>query len=202
MLAARSQALGVQQKYWTSPGVLDQRDTSMCVGFSAFKWLTSFPIKNVPALTPQDLYHQAQLIDEWPGEDYDGTSVRAAFKVLRSLGYVSEYRWATNLEGVVNHLLTVGPVVVGTEWTEGMFMADTFGYIDDIGGRSVGGHAYLLVGANRKRWSPNGTGAVRILNSWGPNWSDKGRAWMSFKCLDWLLGLNGEACTAQEIKKL
>jgi hypothetical protein len=33
------------------------------------------------------LYHEAQRIDEWPGEDYDGTSVRAGMDVLRTEGH-------------------------------------------------------------------------------------------------------------------
>ena len=33
------------------------------------------------------LYHEAQKIDEWPGEDYDGTSVRAGLDILRKRGH-------------------------------------------------------------------------------------------------------------------
>lgn len=31
-------------------------------------------------------YHEAKKIDEWPGEDYDGTSVRASADVARTIG--------------------------------------------------------------------------------------------------------------------
>mgnify|MGYP006891290300 CR=1 FL=1 len=67
------------------------------------------------------LYNEAQKIDQWPGEDYDGTSVRAGAAVLKSKGYISGYNWAWDVETVVNALLTLGPVVVGTWWTYDMF---------------------------------------------------------------------------------
>jgi hypothetical protein len=201
MLAPKRAPTFKSYQYWTAKPALDQGSTPQCVGYSSYQWLTAFPVKNVPPFTPSDIYREAQLIDEWPGEDYDGTSVRAAFKILKAKGYVAEYRWAYDVETIVNHLLTVGPVVMGTVWTDGMFMADDEGYIDDVGGREVGGHAYVLIGANRNRKSErHGVGAVRVLNSWGTNWEDKGRAWLSFKGLEWLLAQDGEACAANEIK--
>lgn len=190
----------ITYKYWTAKPALDQLDTPMCVGFSTYQWLTAFPVKNIPPFSPADMYRMAQDNDEWPGNDYEGTSVRGAFKALKAKGYVSEYRWAPDAKAIVDHLLTSGPVVVGTEWNEGMFMADSLGCIDDIGGKEVGGHAYLLIGANRLKPTPNGNGAVRILNSWGVNWADRGRAWLSFKALDDLMSRDGEACAATEVK--
>lgn len=35
------------------------------------------------------LYHEAQKVDEWPGEDYGGTSVRAGLDILRTRGHVT-----------------------------------------------------------------------------------------------------------------
>ncbi len=201
LLPRRKEAGRITQRYWTSKHALDQGASSACVGFSGFRWLTSYPISNSPSFSPFDLYHAAQKQDEWPGENYDGSSVRGLFKVFKEKDYVSEYRWAESVDHIVDHLLTTGPVVVGTSWTVGMFMADNHGYIDDIGGQSVGGHAYLLIGANRMREKADGTqGAVRILNSWGTGWAQKGRAWLSFKALAELMAQDGEACTATELK--
>jgi hypothetical protein len=202
LMTRRRDAGPITQRYWSSAGVLDQGAKPECVGFSGHKWLTSFPIKNIPSFSPSELYKAAQANDEWPGDDYEGSSVRGCFKALKDLGYVNEYKWAFDIEPVIDHLLTVGPVVVGTSWIEGMFMADDAGYIDDIGGNVVGGHAYLLIGCNRTRKTPSGKrGAFRILNSWGEGWEDRGRAWISFEAMQQLLANDGEACTATELKK-
>ncbi len=34
------------------------------------------------------VYKRAQQLDEWPGEDYGGSSVNAACKVLRERGFI------------------------------------------------------------------------------------------------------------------
>src|SRR5215203_3271062 len=97
----------VTAKTWNSPGqVLDQGDSSMCVAYSGTRWLTAAPVTNKsPWPYPSDLYLEAQRNDEWEGEDYDGTSVRALFKVFKNKGLVSEFRWAFDCETIVAHLL-------------------------------------------------------------------------------------------------
>lgn len=200
LLPRRAEAATRTQRYWATQPALDQGATSQCVGFSGYQWLTAFPLRNRPTFTPAELYKAAQQQDEWPGDDYEGSSVRGLFKVFKDKGYVTEYRWADSVDAVVDHLLTTGPVVMGTNWTNGMFMADDQGYIDDIGGAATGGHAYLLIGANRKRKKADGkVGAVRLLSSWGDKWADRGRAWMSFDALAELIAQDGEACTATEL---
>ncbi len=201
LLPRRAEAKHVNSRYWTAKPALDQGATSQCVGYSGYQWLTAFPVSNKPPFTPTDLYHEAQKQDEWDGENYEGSSVRGCFKALKDKGYVSEYLWADSVDAIVDHLLTVGPVVMGTNWLEGMFMADKDGYIDDIGGKVAGGHAYCLIGANRTRRKGDGTrGAVRVLNSWGVGWQSKGKAWISLAALDELLHQDGEACTATELR--
>jgi hypothetical protein len=145
-----------------------------------------------PAEAPTALYKAAQQVDEWPGEDYDGTSVRAGAKVLRGLGFVSEYRWATTVEEVALALVSTGPVVLGTRWDEPMFEPDAAGFVHPDG-KGVGGHAYLAIGVNRT------LGRVRCLNSWG-DWGQGGRFWLSFSDLEELLADQGEACLAIEAR--
>jgi len=190
-------------RYWYAGGVLDQGSTPACVGFSSYKFLEAAPVLNTQMpFGPYDLYKAAQEFDEWPGEDYEGTSVRGAFKFLQSKGYVKEYRWAFNLYLILSQVLTVGPVVFGSNWFENMLEPDKDGLITPSG-EIVGGHAYLLVGAHRGRYFKRASkklGVFRVLNSWGEGWGQRGRAWIQFKHVRELLKSgNAEACVAHEI---
>lgn len=186
------------------PAVLDQGATSECVAYSCSKFLLSSPIVNIPKTSCNVLYRRAQELDEWPGTNYDGTSVNAGMKVLREQGLISGWTWAFEVQAVVRHLLEIGPVVLGTDWTRDMFTPDRWGYIWPTGSVD-GGHAYEAIGANMLRRNPDKTtGAIRLLNSWGPNWGDNGRAWMSLealaKLLQGLAGWPGEAAAITEVK--
>jgi hypothetical protein len=197
----------VTRRYWISPGAAwDQGNTSQCVSYASNRWLVTYPVVNKMPMSWSAFYTECQRNDEWPGEepDYEGTSVRAAFKVLKARGHVTSYGWADEAEMVIRQVLAVGPVVMGTDWTNSMFDPDAEGYIWPKA-PIVGGHAWLILGVNRNRLNPDGTkGAVRMLNSWGELWGQKGRAWLTFDALQSLIkGLSrwpGEACTATEIK--
>jgi hypothetical protein len=211
----------INSKTWT-PGPSspwDQGFTSQCVAYSTNQYLAASPYRN--AVPPKQagvtreswlnhFYKECQKIDEWPGENYDGTSVRAAMKLLLQWGYITEYRWAFDVPTVLNYVLTTGPMVVGTDWTVPMFdpMTDkkykSFIQVSPGGTYDVaGGHAYTLIGANRTKVCPDGTkGAFRILNSWGKSWGETGRAWISFREFGILLANQGEAAVAKEILKM
>lgn len=197
----RPEAKAIVRKTWTAAGVLDQGSYPACVGYSTWMFLAASPVRNKPAFSPLDLYHEAQTLDEWPGEDYDGTSVRGAFKALQKRGLVSNYLWAFGCEAVIDHVLAPngGPVVMGTDWHERMFEPTDQGYLIPDG-PVVGGHAWLILGADREHKNPDGTiGRVRMLNSWGRNWGQNGRAYLSFAHLDQLIKAQGEAAVAQEV---
>ena len=184
-------------RYYWSGWFGDQGNQSSCVGFSWIHWLVSGPTTQVS----QDwdtyarlTYLEAQKVDEWDGENYEGTSVRAGAKALQAEGYISEYRWAFTADEVVRAVLDVGPVVVGTWWTEAMFTPDSKGFIKPDGAMA-GGHAYLIEGANIDR------GVVRIKNSWGRGWGRFGRANMTIAHLAHLMDMEGEATLATEIRR-
>lgn len=201
MLARPAEAAGVEKRYWITTGAAyDQGRTSQCVSYAWQRFLTTNPIKNKP-LPFAEFYAECQRNDEWPGEDYDGTSVRAGAKIMRARGLVGEYRWCWDVETALAHLLAVGPLVLGTEWTTSMFSPDKHGHIRPDG-QVVGGHAYVATGANRARRNPDGTvGAVRIVNSWGPDWGTRGRAWISLEHMDRLIRARGECCAAMELRQ-
>lgn len=186
----------VQVRYWDDDSWWgDQGDTPHCVGFSWAHWLEDGPVVHhrdfPPVVAPRTIYDGAQLVDEWEGEDYDGTSVRAGAKVLTSLGFVGEYRWATTVREVAEAILTVGPVVVGTVWTADMFTPDADHVLHPTG-PVMGGHAYVLNGFD------SFTGMFRVKNSWGRMWGDGGHAYLHFTDLERLLDEYGEACLAIE----
>lgn len=190
-------------KYWKAGAILDQGTTSQCVAYAGEQFLVSGPITNKFYKTPTELYNECQLVDEWDGENYNGTSVRALFKVLQSKGYIKEYSWAFNINEVVQHLLLKGPVILGTDWYTSMFNPDPeTGFIGVFASSGLaGGHAYMVSGCNTNKLCPDGSrGAIRITNSWGMDWGIDGRAWLSFKDADRLIQNWGEACTSTELK--
>ncbi len=189
-----TEAPKVTQKFYYTKPVLDQGRTPHCVAFSHMQRLRSSPViqKNIAPDTTA-IYNLAQTIDEWPGEDYDGTSVRAGAKALIQLGYYERYYWAYDAVTVKNYLLNgQGTIILGTNWFHDMFFPDKNGFVK-LTGRLAGGHAYLCIGYTEKR------GAFRFVNSWGKDWGQAGRFWMLGEDVDKLIQDAGEACLPIEI---
>jgi len=175
---------------WSVPTVLNQLAKPHCVAFAWKHYLMAAPISQGEFLNEAFLYELAQKYDCWPGENYDGTSVRAGAKVLRNMGFVESYRWGKSAADVKKWVMTRGPVVLGTRWYVNMSRLKN-GYARPTG-RQMGGHAYLCFAywANRN--------AFRCLNSWGPKWGNNGRFWITYNHLDKLIKQQGEACVAIE----
>lgn len=188
----RSKSMPVGRRMWNEgQWAGDQGSKPHCVGYGWAHALQALPFRQW--LNPDGIYELARLVDEWPGEEYEGTSVRAGAKVLKSLGLIESYRWAEDLESVVETILSVGPVVVGTSWMAGMSKPDPKGFITATG-ENQGGHCYLLSGVDTRR------GFLRIKNSWGTSWADEGHAYIRFDDFRTLLSDQGEACLAVERK--
>lgn len=192
---------GLTQKYWWADGWWgDQGTTSECTAYSWMHWVEDGPVVQdhsnrppKPLIAPKELYTEAQKRDPWEGEAYDGSSVRAVAKCLLDLGVISTYRWATNVQDVVNTVLTLGPMVVGTKWYGNMNEPGSNGVMR-LGGRSMGGHAYVINGVDTQK------NMFRIKNSWGKRWGKEGFAFISIDDFDKLLADGGEACIAFENK--
>lgn len=166
-----------------------------CVGFAWHGFLRCSPV-NESKPTPQECYDGAQANDEYAGPPpgYDGSSVRGGAKYLNeAVKQVTEYRWATSIDDVLEWLAHNGPVVFGTDWYTRMLDVDMKGFVR-IGGGIAGGHAYLVRGYDDSK------SALRIQNSWGKSWGEKGLAWLSYDDAAKLIApeVQGEACSAVE----
>ena len=193
----------VSYRYWQSPRALDQGSTSSCVGHGWNAYLRCSPIRNIDNIPdPFLIYREAQKIDEWPGEAYEGTSVRAGAKFLRSQGFISSYSWAFDGPTAFNHLLSEGPVVVGWDFYSGMMDTDGKGFIYPKG-RLVGGHCVTIIGINTLAKCPDGRiGHATGLNSWGVDWGAiGGRFRIALEDFDMLTKQQGEVCVAHEVLK-
>lgn len=180
-------------KLWESDGWWgDQGDSPECVGYAWAHWLDdrSFNKKVVhPILPPSLIYNEAKKLDEWPGENYEGTSVRGGVKALKVKGKVSFYHWGFTLDSLINTVLYLGPVVVGTSWYQNMFYPNKLGIIRATG-VNAGGHAYVVNGVDLTKK------LFRIKNSWGRDWGQQGHAWISFSDMSRLIREQGELCYA------
>lgn len=174
---------------WACPMWLDQGSEGACTGFSVAHELAARPVavRGVTAQTALTLYRRARELDEWPGEDYDGSSVLAAIKAAAERDYYAEYRWAFSEMDLRLAIGYKGPAVLGINWTEAMMTPNATGVIKATG-PVVGGHAILCRGVNVV------TGYYRLRNSWGRSWGADGDCFLSFADMRRLLAADGEAC--------
>lgn len=189
---------------WYNRLKLDQGQTPACTGFSRTYDLAMSPNPlRLPNRQPFDfdfafaLYKLAQQYDEWPGQLYDGSSVLGAFKAAQALGYIGEYRWAFGIDDAVLALSHIGPLVVGTDWLDGMFDPKPSGLVE-AHGAMAGGHAYsfdqVIVTRESMRHylgkgEPIREGDVLLggEQSWGTSWGNNGRYLFWASSLEYLL---------------
>lgn len=175
---------------WRVPVALDQGREGACVGFGWAHEIAARPwadagITNDYAFA---IYRWAQQNDQWPGEDYEGTSVLAGAKAVSEwLDRIVEYRWAFGLDDVRRTLGYRGPVVLGVNWYDGMSEPGSDGFIR-VSGNLAGGHCILAYGVSEPGKY------VKLWNSWGTGWGQGGACRITFADLDRLLNENGDAC--------
>lgn len=171
---------------------LDQGQEGACVGFSWTHELASRPVivSKVTDDFARGVYHEAQKIDEWPGEAYEGTSVLAGVKYLTSQGYYKEYRWAFGIDDLLLALGHKGPAVLGLNMYTGMMKPDASGRLF-VTGHVEGGHAILC---NRIQLHKADRARFWLHNSWGKDWGIDGNAYLTYEDMDKILHDDGEAC--------
>ncbi len=183
-------ATAKQRSYtWKCNVWLDQGMTPACTGFSVCQEAAARPVAvaNITDLMAVQVYHRAQELDLWPGEDYDGSSVLGAMKAAVERGWYSEYRWAFSEMDLRMAIGFKGPAVLGVNWYTGMLEPWSNGIIQATG-IVEGCHAILCNGVNIKK------GLYRLHNSWGRSWGKDGECFISFADMEKLLAQQGEAC--------
>lgn len=181
---------------WPVTPVQNQGADGACVGYAFAAALT-------PAALPADaiagaaerIYAIAKTLDQFPGEDYSGTSVTAGAKAAQALGLMRGYRWAFGAEDVVATLGSVGPVVLGMYWTERM-MHPVNGVMS-AEGATMGGHCTIANAYDPACEVAGGRPAIRIQNSYGTAWGIDGAAWLPVSDLITMLQRQGEACVPE-----
>lgn len=197
----RAATFGKDYRYWTAGRILDQGNTPQCVAYATAAYLLASPIRQAHP-DPQGIYGWCQRNDEWPGENYEGTSVHAAMRYLAKNGFAASYEWGQNVLDLAGHIIARGPAVIGTTWWSDMANPDRWGYAR-VGGYNFGGHAYMIRGVNILKRDPltRGRGAFKLVNSWGRDWGVKGEAWITFNDMAALIEDYGEIALPVEVRK-
>lgn len=179
-------------KYHYVPRILDQNGYSRCVGYSWKTVLLAGPVIRRTSITPDDIYWWAQDNDPWPGREptYYGTTVRDGARACVHFGEGTEYRWAFSVEEMVRWL-ALGPLAIGIDWYEGMSRPDRNNFIQIVG-EHQGGHQITVNGYNRVQRK------FRLPNTWGYDYGENGKVWMTFETMAELLDADGEACSLTE----
>jgi hypothetical protein len=132
-------------------------------------------------------YAGAQGRDQWPGNDYDGTSALGVLAYLQDTGIIKEYRWCFGLDDVLRTVSHVGPVGVGAWWRSRMWEPDPQSHLVSYSGSYEGGHQFEVFGVHPE------TEEVECMNSWGAEWGDRGRFRMKFDQFAALLADDADA---------
>jgi hypothetical protein len=193
----------LKDKTWLLPKAnrLNQKLDGTCVGHGFAHEIASDPValrrygNHDYALS---IFDAAARNDGWEGHSRaDGTSVLAAAKVCVRRGFYLNYRWAFTIDQLLAALITDGPVVVGTWWTDHMDSVTPGGYMASTEGSDLGGHCYLIRGVKLK---PRLTGhsnlppCLRLTNSWGLGWGLNGEALVPIDEFERLVKREGEMC--------
>ena len=185
--------------------ILDQGTEGACTGFAvagAINLLNRRRSIN-EQVSPRMLYEMAKLNDEWPGEDYSGSSIRGAIRGWKNMGVCAEKEWKYKPGSAgyltINRAEDARRNTIGAYYRVRPRISDFHTAINESGVIAVsahvhkgwnhptkgeivfdeqrtGGHAFVIVGYNDL--------GFWVQNSWGKRWGKKGVALWSYE--DWI----------------
>ena len=185
--------------------ILNQYSSGACTGFALAAAINLQYARQGQDLrvSPRMLYEMAKRHDEWPGEDYDGSSLRGAIKGWRNMGVCREDYWPFRMsrkgELTVRRAKEARSHTVGAYYRlkpeishyhaalneAGVIVVSSrvhSGWDDPPEGRIEkqdkvdGGHAFAVVGYDDK--------GFWLQNSWTDGWGLKGLAHWTYE--DWI----------------
>jgi hypothetical protein len=200
---------------WPIPSgltVRDQGTTGACTGFGLAAVIDCLIGRSVEAATTgaeavsaRMLHEMGKRFDEWPGEDYEGSSCRGAIKGWYNMGVCREALYP--LAGARRSAWTIEAAkdarrrTVGAYYRLGRRVSDYHAAVNETGAvycsaqihagwrrrdaadglipyadhRKLGGHAFAIVGYDAR--------GFWIQNSWGSGWGRDGFALWTYE--DW-----------------
>ena len=97
-----------------------------------------------------------------------------------------DYHWIYGVDNL-RQLLANGKVaVLGIYVWDNLYYISSYGNVYTVADRTGvnhGGHAVLVVGFDDNKYTKDGFGAFKIVNSWGDSWGDNGFFWMSYRAV-------------------
>ena len=186
----------ITQRLWGfNKPALDQGVHPWCGGFSMAHYGICLPTESDYEFADgKNFYDRCKDFDLQPGMQ-NGTSVRTIANVGRNLGMWSNYAFATDVKTIYDWILNSGPIILGTNWYNNMFVPDADHIIHCIGDLA-GGHAWVGIGVDLN------LGFIDGLTSWGPDFGDNGRFRIPLDEFWGLFAKQGEAIAAVEIGKI
>lgn len=185
--------------------ILDQGFEGACTGFSLAGAINTLIRRRGidERVSARMLYEMAKRHDEWPGEDYDGSSLRGAIHGWKNMGVCAEtawpYRASTPGYLTIKRAMDARKNTIGAYYRVRPNISDFHAALNETGVIAVsaqvhkgwdsptnglikfnktndGGHAFVIVGYNAD--------GFWVQNSWGKDWGNKGVALWAYE--DWI----------------
>lgn len=187
--------LQVSQLWKRNVPIFDQGNVGSCTGNAEVGALGTDPLYATlpaghPALDEAEalrIYSAAETIDgdgPYPPND-NGSSGLSVAQAAKNAGLIAGYVHCLSLSDVIDALQT-GPVIIGSNWYQGMDSPDSSGLVT-ISGSVRGGHEYLCRGVDVTAQ------LLHLDNSWGTSWGVGGSFTYSYDTLTRLLAEQGDA---------